>query len=406
MKTLWIVSGGVEAVPGIIRAKEMGLHVVVSDKNPEAPGFQYADNAIIASTYDAQETTDAAVKFHETIRPIDGVISIASDVPMTIASMADRLGLPGISEETAALASDKHLMKRFLNDRMIPVPWFSLINSFDELADIVNKRGFPLVIKPVDSRGARGVLRLNEGIDLMWAYNLAKNNSPSKKVIIEEFVDGPQISTEAVTIDGVGYTLGFSDRNYEFIDRFSPYFIENGGSQPSYLNVEDRKAVSELAIKTGKLLGVTDGIIKGDMVLSKEGPKVIEIAPRLSGGWFSTDQIPLHTGVDLIGAAIKIALGEKVDPDLITPKLERAVAIRYFFPPAGNILEVPNVDELERMPGVYKVLIFVKKGEKIEPVTDHTKRVGCVISCGDSRENAIKMARDVVKKAENGFIIN
>jgi hypothetical protein len=110
-KTLLIISGGLEAVPGIQQAKNMGLHVVVSDMNPNAPGSKIADNFLIADTYNIDDTVAAALHYHKTVRPIDGVICIASDVPLTVASVAHRLGLPGISIETAKLASDKLAMK-------------------------------------------------------------------------------------------------------------------------------------------------------------------------------------------------------------------------------------------------------------------------------------------------------
>src|SRR5712692_567410 len=105
-RTLWIVSGGAEAVPGIQRARAMGLHVVVSDMNPAAPGFKRADDAVVADTYDADGTVAAAVEYHAHKRPIDGVMCMAADVPLTVASVAAALGLPGISVESARLASD------------------------------------------------------------------------------------------------------------------------------------------------------------------------------------------------------------------------------------------------------------------------------------------------------------
>ena len=108
-KTLLIVSGGMEAIPGIMRAKKMGLHVVVSDGNPKAPGFEFADDRIIASTYDIEATVNAAKTYDNNVRSIDGVISIASDVPLTVATVSSKFRLPGIPIETAKLASDRIL---------------------------------------------------------------------------------------------------------------------------------------------------------------------------------------------------------------------------------------------------------------------------------------------------------
>ena len=400
MKTLWVVSGGTEALPGIQLAKKMGLHVVVSDMNPNAPGFSLADDVILASTYDVDATVAAAKRYHKEIRPIDGVICIASDVPLTVTSVAEALGLPGIPVESAKVASDKIAMKVRFKEKGIAIPWFREIYSFEHLSEMIQKRGFPLVIKPVDSRGARGVLRLNAAVDLQWAYNYALSASPTNRVMIEEYLDGPQISTEAILQNGVGITPGFTDRNYEYLERFSPYIIENGGHQPSTLSKQAQETISELAIHAGRALGVETGIIKGDMVYTDEGPKVIEVATRLSGGWFSTDQIPLATGVDFIGAAIHLALGESIALDELIPRYWNGVAIRYFFPPPGRVVAIRNLEKFREVTWIHKLVFFVQPGDLIEEVTNHTKRAGCVITKGSTREEAILRANEVISTVQ------
>ncbi len=396
MKTLWIVSGGVEAVPGIRRAKEMGLYVVVSDMDPDAPGFEDADDRVIASTYDFPATVEAALRYHRTIRRIDGVMCIAADVPLTVASVADALGLPGISVETALLASDKLAMKERFVRCGIPVPWFSPVDTVEHLKEVVAQRGFPLVIKPVDSRGARGVLRLDPGIDLEWAWRHALGHSPGGRVMVEEYLDGQQVSTESVIIGETACTPGFGDRNYEYLDRFAPYIIENGGQQPTVLSGEDKDAISRLAEDAARAMGIERGVAKGDMVLTEEGPKVIEVAARLSGGWFSTDQIPLATGVDLVGAAIKLALGEDVTPQELLPRYTRGVAIRYFFPEPGRVVEIKNMERFADTPWVHRLVSFVRRGDVLGAVTNHTQRAGFVITVGDTRDEAVSRAVKVV----------
>ncbi|NLJ71757.1 MAG: ATP-grasp domain-containing protein [Syntrophomonadaceae bacterium] len=405
-KTLLIVSGGAEAIPGILKAKEMGLHVVVSDYNPDAPGFLYADDRIIASTYDVEETVGAAKEFHEKVRPIDGVICVASDVPLTVASVAEKLGLPGLNVETARLASDKLAMKDKFCATGIPVPWYKAVFSAEELRSLCMEKGFSLIIKPVDSRGARGVLLIKSDTDLKEAFNTALENSPTGRVMVEEFISGPQISTEAVIVDGTGYNLGFADRNYEEMEKYAPHIIENGGTQPSILPAPIQKDIANLAIRAGKALGVTNGIVKGDMVFGPRGPMVIEVATRLSGGYFSSDQIPLHTGVDILKAAIKLALGQRVNPHELERTRDQAVAIRYFFPPEGLIKKLPDISAVKQMPGVNKVVLAVAEEEVIEKQTNHTKRAGCVITVAVKREDAVRYARDVVAKVEQEFIIS
>lgn len=389
MKTLLVISGGLEAVPGILKAKEMGLHVVVSDYNPEAPGFAYADDQIIASTYDVAETVAAAENYHKNVRPIDGVICVASDVPLTVASVARKLGLPGLSIDTAKLASDKLAMKDQLVREGSPVPWYKPILSVEELKATCKEKGFPLILKPVDSRGARGVLFIDKDIDLHWAFNTAQENSPTARVMVEEFISGPQISTEAVIVDGIGYNLGFSDRNYEYLERYKPHIIENGGTQPSSLPASIQKDIADLAIKAGKALRVVNGIVKGDMVYGPNGPMVIEVATRLSGGYFSTDQIPLHTGVDMLKAAIKLALGEKVYPQELEKKYNRAVAIRYLFPTPGRVVRISGLETARKQEGIIRADIVVKVGDVLTIPRNSNDTAGYVIAVADERENAV-----------------
>lgn len=395
-RTLLIVSGAAEAIPGIRRAKGMGLHVVVSDGSAEAPGFAEADDRIIASTYDVEATVAAADKYTHTVRPLDGVMCVAADVPLTVASVAEALGLPGIPVEAARLAADKLAMKERLAERGVPGPWFAALESAYDLRTVVAERGLPLVVKPTDSRGARGVLRIVERVDLDWAYAHAREWSPTGSVMVEEYLPGPQLSTESLLLDGVGHTPGFTDRNYEFLERYSPWIIENGGQQPSVLSADDQKAVSSLAVDAGSALGISTGIVKGDMVLTPEGPKVIEVAARLSGGWFSTDQIPLATGVDLVGAAIRVALGDPVSPLDLVPAHYFGVAIRYFFPESGRVTAITGADGFRKVPWVHRLEFFVGVGDIVGAPTDHTRRAGCVITSGETRDEAVSRAREVV----------
>src|SRR4029077_3388574 len=325
-KNLLVVGGCIEGVPGLERAKQMGLHLVVSDKDPEAPGFAVADDRLLASTYDIQATVAAARRYHNKVRRFDGVMCIASDIPRTVAAVAADLGLPGISEESARLSSDKLDMKLKFQGDGVPVAWFSLVESAERLREITLSRGFPLVIKPVDSRGARGGLRLTDAVDLNWAYEFSASQSPSGRVIVEEFLAGPQISTESIVMEGVAHTPGLADRNYEFLDRFAPHVIENGGDLPTQLSAEKQQSIRDLIQKVASSMGVRDGVVKGDVVLHDGKPFMIELAARLSGGYLCTHEIPLSTGVDFVGCAIRLALGEQVRVDELAPRFERYIS--------------------------------------------------------------------------------
>ena len=399
-KTILIISGGTEAVPGIQLAKKLGLKVVVSDADPNAPGFKFADHKLIASTYDVDETVMVATKFHKNVSPIDGVISIASDIPLTVAKVADELKLPGISIDSAKLAIDKLAMKnQFFKDN-VPVPWFTSIESATDLKDKVENKDFPLVLKPVDSRGSRGVLRLLEETDLEWAYNNAKEYSPTGRVMLEKFMAGPQVSTESIIVNGLAYTIGFSDRNYEFLDKYAPHIIENGGQLPSNLEYKTKKAVRDLIQISSKSMGIKNGIVKGDIVITDGKPYVIELAPRLSGGYFCTHEIPLNTGVDLVGAAIRQSLGEEINVRDLKFKYNRPVAQRYLFPNLGKVSSVDFPEWILNDPEVSFFELRIDKGDIVKPILNHPSRAGVVITTGSKISDAVHKAESVISSVK------
>ncbi len=394
-KKILIISGALEALPIIQKARDMGLYVIVSDGDSKAPGFALAHEAIVASTYDGEKTLDL-VRASDPNGRLSGVLSAAADVPLTVATVARGLGLPGPSIGSARLASDKFLMKRACRIKGIPVPWFAMADGPEELKILTADSGRTFVVKPVDSRGARGVVRLTEGVDRGWAFFEAKKNSPSGRVMVEEWVEGLQLSTESVVAGGVIATPGLSERNYEYLDRFAPYVIENGGDLPARLGPRELRAVNNLLLDVARAFGINDWTIKGDIVMSDRGPFLIEAAPRLSGGYFCTDTIPLSSGIDIVEAAIRLALGLKISIANLNPRFRKPVSQRFWFPESGVVKKIYSTSDIEYMPGFEKMILHVSEGDTLAPLVSHPGRAGMVITSGNSRDEAAARAREAI----------
>jgi biotin carboxylase len=283
-------------------------------------------------------------------------------------------------------------MKEQLESLGIPIPKFKQVLHAKELTEIAKSFKTPFIIKPVDSRGARGVQLIENKNQYSIAFELAKKESPTGRVMVEEYLSGPQVSTETLIDRGKCYTLGFADRNYEWLEKTKPFMIENGGDSPSYLSKIQQQDITETVEKAALALGIFNGVAKGDMVLTEEGAKVIEIAGRLSGGYFSTTQIPLSTGVNFIEHAIKLALGEELDPKGITPTMRQGVAIRYLHLSRGLVKTIAGIEEANKMPGVEMLSIFIKPGDEIHDLNNHTQRIGFVITSGKTKQQAIDRA--------------
>ncbi len=397
-RTLLIVSGGSEALAGIRTARAMGLHVVLSDGDPAAPGLALAHEGLHASTYDVAATVAAARHYHRHTRPIDGVISIASDVPLTVAAVAHELGLPGVSPDTARLSADKLAMKQRLAEHRVAIPGFAATPTVADLEAFLARHGYPIVVKPVDSRGARGVLALRDESSgtLAWAHATALRESPSGRVMAERFLHGPQLSSESLVVDGLCHTIGLADRNYQHMQRFAPHVIEDGGQLPSALDSEERAAVCAVVQQAATALGVQRGVLKGDIVMHHGRPHVIEVAVRLSGGYLCTHEIPLSTGVDFVAHAIRIALGETPSAADMRATRNAGVAQRWLFPAPGRVLRIAGVPSVAARPHVALCEIRVGVGDELPPVISHRARAGVLITTGATRQEAVAHAERAV----------
>ena len=389
-KNLLIVGAGVEACEGIRIAKEMGLKLVIADGNPSAPGLTMADWPIIASTYDGQAILAEVKKLQTQGVNIDGAVAMCADVPLSVAIVSNDLGLPGLSLESAFWVSDKLAMKKRLQAEDIPIPRFADVSDKSILLSQANQIGFPLIIKPVDSRGARGVQLIEMASELDSAWELAARESPTSRVMLEEYLEGPQFSTETLVDRGRYYTLGFADRNYEWLHRTKPFIIENGGDAPTGVSANIKAEVIATVERAAAALGINQGVAKGDMVYTAQGAKVIEIAGRLSGGFFSTTQIPLATGVNFIEKAIKLSLGIPLSTAEIIPTREQAVAIRYLNLAPGTVSTISGIQEAKQMPGVTMLKMFIETGSEIAALSNHTQRAGFAIATGDTKAQAVE----------------
>lgn len=391
-KVLLFIGAGPEMVPGIKWAREMGLYVVATDIKPRSVGFKFANKAEIVSTRDIKKTIEVAKKIKSEIG-LHGVMTLASDVPLTVSRVADALNLPGLPVNIAEVLQDKLLMKKKLRAYNIPAPQFYSVHSHNEAVDVSKKIGYPLVIKPIDNSGSKGVILVESEADLLNAYSWAlKHCLNNRTLLVEEFLKGPQISTESIVYRGNIYTTGFADRNYSLNSFFKPYFIEDGHTIPSSLSDKDQDRIRRLIEKTVRYLNINFGVVKGDVVLTDNGPKIIELAGRLSGGRFCTDTVPIARGINIVKEMIKLSVGESINIDNLKPKFNYAAAQRYLFPKPGKVESIINISKQAQHDWIHKIEIYIKKGNIIEKITNHSQRAGYVITSGKTREEAVKRA--------------
>lgn len=401
MKNILILGAGKEQVNAIVRAREKGIRTVVLDMNPKADGTSHSDEFYPISTRDGEAITSFLNGY---TKKIDGVMTIASDIPHRVSLAAELLHVPHIPLAVSETCINKFKMKEALKTKDINIPAFASVSSMEELVIFIKKVGYPVVIKPVDNSGARGVLRLTEDSDLAWALEYAKKSSYTGQCIVEKFIDGLQISTEGIMLNETFYCTGFADRNYERLEKTPPFMVENGGDIPTVLSDSDKRKVEKEFEKAVRALGINWGPAKGDMIFgTDERVYVVEVAARLSGGNFCYDKVPWSTGVDIVDILIDMAVGNEIDSRRFAPTKNLATSQRYFFPPPGTITAITGVEEAMRLPHIKKVDIWSKEGDVVSPAINHPSRVGYVIALADTLAEAIAAAKQAIKTVK--FVI-
>ena len=401
MKNLLIFGTGKDQVFGIKKAKEMGLYTIGLDINEFSDGAKLVGEFYQVNIKDENEI----VRFLKNYtKSVNGVIAFGVDIPEVLARIAELKGLPYYTDyQTALLSKDKYKAKEIMREYGINMPMFLRIDAFEDLAKGVRELGYPCVLKPVDNSGARGVLRITEDINLKWAFEHSKSFSKSSYIIIEGFLDGVQISSESFIINGKVHTVGLSERNYEFLDKFAPFIIENGGDLPPCLTDEQRDEIDEQISKCAEAFNIKNGIIKGDLVLREEKVFVIEVAFRLSGGHFSSLEIPLNTGIDFLRYAILMSLGEEIRPDDLNYRLEQYVSLRYIFPDKKGTIRRLKFPEWFKEEATIKAYgFYYKPGDCVSyPVRSHPERLGFFLAA--SRD--LYKLKDMVSLAYGDILV-
>jgi biotin carboxylase len=389
MKKIMILGASILQLPAILKAKEMGLHVIAVDMDKNAVGFKYADDCLEISTIDIFRVIQAARQYK-----IDGVMTLASDMPVrTVAAVAQELNIVGINEETALRATNKAVMRDCLKKHSVPIPAFYKVQNYDSYLNAIQQFSGKLIVKPTDNSGSRGIYLLQDINDkelINYAFKYSKKFSPTGEIVVEEFMEGPEVSVETLSIDGEVHIIAITDK----ITTGAPRFVEMGHSQPSLLSVENKEKIKIVATAAINAIGIENGPSHTEIIITKSGPKIVELGARLGGDCITTHLVPLSTGVDMVECCIKIALGEA--PDL-KPRFSKGSAIRYFRQKHGLLKSIYGVTESEKIDGV-KQISFVKKiGEVVPDVSSSSDRIGFVIAQGASSQEAIAKCEKVMK---------
>ncbi|MCR5601010.1 MAG: ATP-grasp domain-containing protein [Ruminococcus sp.] len=386
MKKVLIIGASILQLPAIKKAKEMGAYVGVVDYNPEAVGIKFADEFFNVSTIDIEGVAEVAASF----KP-DGIMTLATDMPMrSIAAACEKLGLHGISFDTAVKSTDKGEMIRAFEENNVEHPWFFIIGDEAEFEKNISSISYPCIMKPTDNSGSRGVVLAHNEEELKAEYGYSKSSSRGGGVIIEEYLEGNEVSVEVMVVSGEPTVLQITDK----LTTGAPHFVEMGHSQPSRLPADTQAAIRDLASRAAKAVGIQDGPAHVEIMVTKTGPKMIELGARMGGDCITTHLVPLSTGIDMVKATLQIACGEPAD---ITKKFDKGSAIRYFNVPAGTIKSIEGAETAEKIEGIKEISFVKNVGDKVGSIDSSTDRVGFVIAQAETSEEAVSICEKAIK---------
>lgn len=382
-------------LPAIRSARAKGYRTIVADADPRAPGAALADVFERVDLKDEKGMLDAARK-HREGDGLDGVFTAGTDFSATVAYVAEELGLPGISYDVARNASDKARMRECFRRAAVPHPRFTVVNEAGRnvLGEELDTLDLPVVVKPVDNMGARGVVKVAKRDRLSELISEAVRFSRSGRVIVEEHIPGPEFSIDALVVDGTVVPTGVADRHI----RFEPYFVEVGHTIPTSLPTRDVDELVRVFGEGVRALGIENGVAKGDVFLSPSGPVIGEIAARLSGGYMSGWTFPYATGIDLTGVALDQALG--IRPTGLSPVRDHTAAERALISCDGVVAEVLGAEDIRGMISsggpLRELFLRVESGSRVRFPRNNVEKCGNVIAVAESRRDAISAAENAV----------
>ena len=357
----------------IQRAKRMGLYTVGIDPCENAICHNEVDAFEVVSGQDFEGTCSVVEKYG-----INAIVTTATDKPLVMmARIAEKYGFPFYSVEAAQWSTDKFKMKERFELGGVPHAQGRLISKAEEADGLV----FPVIVKPRDNSGSRGVKLCRNNEELQVSINEALENSKLDTVLVEEFIEGPEYSIESLHHDGKSEVIQFTEKKTtEF-----PYNVELGHIQPANISDWNKQKIREIVEKIGNALYFENCPSHTELKINDRGIFVIETSPRLGGDYITSTLTPLSTGVNLEDELLKMSLGEIITP---TPNAIQYAGVRFFSFKEGSIIKhVPDTTFVKEWPHVVDFSFNLCEGECVHQITSSLNRYGHLTLTAGNKES-------------------
>lgn len=372
MRKLAIIGASYLQWPLVEKAREMGLYTICFAWAEGAVCKDIADKFYPISIVEKDEILRICQEEH-----IDGICTIASDVAApTVAFVANKMFLPANDYEAAVRANNKYLMRQAFAAADVPCPLFRCVTdtSKETLNALCSELELPLIVKPSDRSGSLGVTKVENWEQLAWAIEYAVGVSFKKQAMVEEFIDGREISVEFISCGGKHYPLQITDK----VTTGAPHFVELEHHQPSSLSPEMFSKIYAITERALTALGLTDGASHSEYKITPQGRvAVMEIGGRMGGDFIGSDLVRLSTGYDFLRGVIEVALGEFSEPIL---PLKKCAGVYFLSAETPEIL--PYIAEADR----YSEIVAAEQTDlDLHYITCSSERSGYLIYQSDQK---------------------
>ncbi len=389
-KKILFLGGSLFQIPPIKYAKEQGHHVITCDYLPDNPGHKFAHEFHNVSTTDK----DAILKLAKELK-VDGIVAYASDpAAPTQAYVANKLGLPSNPYESVEILARKDLFRDFLKKHNFLVPKSNSFYRLEDAKNWIDELTFPIIVKPVDSSGSKGVTKVVKKEDIQNAFEYALTFSREKKIVLEEFFvrDGYQVAGDGFVVNG---KLVFRCWANEHFDKLCNPLVPIGESFPSIMNNYTLEQAHSETQRLLNLLGIKMGALNFDFHYNKNGDfSFLELGPR-NGGNLIPEVIKYATGVDLIKYTVDSALG--FDCSELEMKNTKGYYSCYMVHSLQNgvVKEIWYSDEIKN--NIIEENIFVKQGDKVNKFDGSNHTLGTMIMKFESQNEMLEKMDNMEK---------
>ncbi|MFI8962682.1 ATP-grasp domain-containing protein [Streptomyces sp. NPDC053493] len=384
------------------KARELGLDVVHA-QYPDAYDsghWPYVDQALLVDYGDIDRLLPLARALHETY-PFQSAVSLFELGLLPAARINEELGLNGESVDTVELLLDKWRMRQLLAAKDISPVASAVGRSAQDLRDFVKAHGFPVIVKPVRESGSVGVFRVRDEADIdavaeqyrslddeQWAVGDLFSDDSFEEFLVEEYLDGPEVSVETLSFDGRHVVVAVTDKA---AFGGGSGFVELGLSQPSIHPADTLREVELLVSDFLDAVGLRNGPAHTEIRLTSRGPRIIESHNRI-GGYGLNEMAEIVYGVDMERYALGIRFG-KVEPLTESPKPRAGVALQALTPEPGRVVEITGIDAVRADPAFVDLHVKVKPGDVVAPLTWNEDIGGYVIARGSDAADAIAQSK-------------